>query len=803
MSSEQERQAKYESVYVTPEYKQQLEQAAKIAKAKREAEQLKPLDLITEAPEGYYYKSEDVENYNREVLEYNKKLRDYKRELSKAEMDSKIGKLNLELYETQRKTYLAELERTAPDRVAFLEYIKGIGPPDPTEEQKRRQAEGLPITGIPGPGAGPKPGSIGEKIQSVIGPPVIEIVKGIEETFRRVTIPVRKTSEELGEASLASAQRGDAVIGEGQYLASVVLGTAAMAFDIATFEFRPQLWVDVGRTIGGLVFEPETREAFVEQITRDPFRFGVEMAGGAYLGSRLQQVDWVKLGEKTLEKTVKGAEWIIKKVPQEDPFRGMSQLDRYLASEPYKVRTFLEGPAKTMFTGELIQTPRLSRFFRTLAQESKLRPWTGDVDLTVPYWQPSQLYGKALIEEIKQFKKIRPPKVSYTVPYWQPSELYVQTGARATSWILDAIEETKQITKLRLPKNYFTVEYWRPSELYLQTGFKDTSRILDLIEEAKQVTKFRLPKDYFTVEYRPGAVLEGDSAISRLLEEVRQTTKLRPRKGFLLEKYGYDPYLLRAKYEPRLKFHPSIGEQLKALEEYRGDTYIARAEAFMRKTFTPERYIPVKPISVASLEVVSTTKNLADTAKAVALMLEEADRSLPVSRGPPGLYAAPPKLKKAPQTKDGWAKLSSAYFPKMSPELSKQLLDLEVGIKTVQPQKLRLETIPVIKTGKIEKNAVKNLDKIKITQLPDIRVASLEKIEPISISRQELKLESLEKLVFSQTQVSASLIRSKLRMKQLLKPKKKTKKRKRRKEAWELRVDKILKFEFKEPKIKL
>lgn len=315
MSSEQERQRKYESVYVTPEYSQLLADTSRIAKEKEAAESLEYVNLITEAPPGYYYKAEDVEAHNRQALEYNKKLREYKLQLSKAEMDVKLGILSLESYEAQRKLALMELERTAPDRAAFLEYLKGIGPPEMTKEQRERVEKGLPLEGIPGPGAGPKPGSIGAYLQETVQPYTSEALKATERPYQMITQPLRKTAADIENRSLESAAKGSAAIGFTEYMAAKGINVAAAAFDVATYEFRPQLWGEVSRTIGGAVFDPKTQEQIAKYVIHDPFGAATEIGGGWYFGGKLisfteqlpgkirrlkASYDWTRYGDEEL-----------------------------------------------------------------------------------------------------------------------------------------------------------------------------------------------------------------------------------------------------------------------------------------------------------------------------------------------------------------------------------------------------------------------------------------------------------------------------------------------------------------------
>jgi len=307
-----------------------------------------PLPSITEAPEGYYYEAEGpggYKEYNRQVEEYNRALREYKSKLVSAKGDAMLGIYDYELYSASYKLYQAQLQAAKPQRDEFLQYVAKYGPPKaeteedraalkqwesdpgyqkafgeyletmgpqpPTEEQRRRIAAGLPLTGIPGPGMGPAPGSVGAQMQTFMQ----ETVERMDVPFKAITQPLRGVSERLETQGLESALEGNAVVGFAAYAGSVAIDTAAMAIDVATFELRPQLWVDVGRTLGGVVVDPDVRGAAWKEITYDPFRFVSTMAGGAYLGgvirskvgelpSRISRAraryDWSRYGDEAL-----------------------------------------------------------------------------------------------------------------------------------------------------------------------------------------------------------------------------------------------------------------------------------------------------------------------------------------------------------------------------------------------------------------------------------------------------------------------------------------------------------------------
>ena len=298
-----------------PGAKGQAEALYEVNKALKNAP--KPVELITEAPEGYYYRGEDVQEYNRQAIEYNRQLREYRSKLESAKNDAILGLYDYELYSASYKLYQAQLKAAKPSKEEMEReraYVESYGPPEPSEESRRRQAEGLPQVGLPGPAAGPKPGTLGERIGEFVG----GVVARADVPFRVITETLRRKGEELEGQGLESAAKGEALVGFTQYAGSVVADTAAMAVDVATFELRPQLWAEVGRTIGGVVYDPDIREKAVEEVIKDPFRFTAVMVGGAYLGgvirdfpenvrglpSKVRRIraeyDWAKYGDESL-----------------------------------------------------------------------------------------------------------------------------------------------------------------------------------------------------------------------------------------------------------------------------------------------------------------------------------------------------------------------------------------------------------------------------------------------------------------------------------------------------------------------
>ena len=145
---------------------------------------------------------------------------------------------------------------------------------------RENQIGDVVIQGIPGPGAGPKPGTFAAKISETISPPVKNVLIQADEGFKNISDNLRKGSDELAAKSVENADWK----GFGTYLASTALRVDAAAFDVATFEFRPQLWIDTGVSLGTLATVPEAQLQFASKVASDPFGFTAELAGGALLG---------------------------------------------------------------------------------------------------------------------------------------------------------------------------------------------------------------------------------------------------------------------------------------------------------------------------------------------------------------------------------------------------------------------------------------------------------------------------------------------------------------------------------------
>ena len=226
--------------------------------------------------------------------------------------------------------------KESPEVKRFLGYLKSVGPPTPTDQQRMRSEARIPQIGIPGP-ALTKPGSPMAKAQDFMDKvlekteipfkTVTNAVRGIETTLDKISHEALRTETGLQPPILLGSQtqpiyaiedtlrvktEPKPVVGTAAYLAGVVLAVAAAGVDIATFEIRPGLIAETTGTLIGLGVDAETRGAFISAVAKDPFRFASTLVGGAVLGQGIKQYadKELSIAAKVLEaqrgETVKG-----------------------------------------------------------------------------------------------------------------------------------------------------------------------------------------------------------------------------------------------------------------------------------------------------------------------------------------------------------------------------------------------------------------------------------------------------------------------------------------------------------------
>ena len=248
--------------------------------------------------DGKPVKGEDIDRLKSDLAEYKQEFRLWVSETgAQSTLLKEKGK---EILGEVRSWSDRVVERDKANRRAKQEFNSALqtsigfgGRVDP----RTREIGGVLIQGIPGPAAGPRPGSFSAKLQERFGIPASKIVrKGLEATetpFTAVTKPIRG----LGESMIEKAVRQPSLLGTSAYLTGVGLGTVASAVDVATFGYRPGLQVETAKALGYLATDSDLRKEFVKTIAKDPFKFTAEFFGGMYLGGKLHSVGKT-IGEK-------------------------------------------------------------------------------------------------------------------------------------------------------------------------------------------------------------------------------------------------------------------------------------------------------------------------------------------------------------------------------------------------------------------------------------------------------------------------------------------------------------------------
>jgi len=287
-------------------------QEFELNKLRAEAKKLKPMPIVVSPPEGYYISGADYNKYKSQAREYNKNLSQYKRDLNQAYKDVIANRTSLRDYERLSRSYIAALKQQAPQRLEYRQQVQELaltGPPEPTLQQRQRSEAGIPQTGLPGPSQA-RPGSISAQLQPIAS----EALQLSEKPFELVTDPLRtadryleKLSHDAHRTNLAlqldpgygtkrefSIEQAVMVeskprpaFGTGAYLGSVGIGVVATGIDVATFGFRPGLWVKTAGSVIGLAVDPETQLAVATTIVKDPFRFTSTIIGGPIIGVKL------------------------------------------------------------------------------------------------------------------------------------------------------------------------------------------------------------------------------------------------------------------------------------------------------------------------------------------------------------------------------------------------------------------------------------------------------------------------------------------------------------------------------------
>lgn len=285
--------------------------------------------------------------------EYRQFVNDYKARYQEWRADASASAIELQ---TEATTVVGQVNDWAKNVVARNESVdehkrdfnqaisQSIGIGKTLEEAPRE-----PILGIrgvpPGPGAGPAPGSFGEKLQE-------QVQKGLdiaEAPFVALTTPVRARAETLRKEA---AEEPPSTTGLGKFLAGTAIATGATAFDVATAAVRPGLAVKSAVTVGELVTRPEKRRALGEAVASDPFGFTAEVVGGAFFGAKLADIGKTLIREAgPVSRTIRAGG---------TPREALAVATR--TTKPVDFTKLLQDEAQFRFPGEVVEPEFLEQF---------------------------------------------------------------------------------------------------------------------------------------------------------------------------------------------------------------------------------------------------------------------------------------------------------------------------------------------------------------------------------------------------------------------------------------------------------
>lgn len=260
------------------------------------------LALLQENPEGFTIDGEPITKSK--LAELRSNIEQYKKELGEfrtqsvsqsSELKGKAGVILDQISDWARN--VAERNEAVDKKKADFNQLVtqsiGIGSSITEKPKLTKLQREFGVTGIPGPAAGPAPGSFGEKLQNRFGVPATQKVKStlssFEAPFVSATTPLRARGEKLREEAGAEPP---SFAGLSKFLAGAALATGASAFDAATIGLRPGLVLKSAVSAGSLV-DPEVRAGVGETIRADPFTFAAEIGGtlaGANLGAKLSDI---------------------------------------------------------------------------------------------------------------------------------------------------------------------------------------------------------------------------------------------------------------------------------------------------------------------------------------------------------------------------------------------------------------------------------------------------------------------------------------------------------------------------------
>ncbi len=166
----------------------------------------------------------------------------------------------------------AQFESDFPPDTQIIDVPAVVSVPEP----KATLPDPETFVGIPGPGAGPAPGSLGETLVEGMD----KLIEAEEKMFKSVTDPLIETGAKMVEESKSLPSEGKALEGLGMYIGGTVLKAGAAFFEGVTEIVRPGLIGEQIEFAVTVATDTAVRDQVVEVILADPFGAGAQIAGG-------------------------------------------------------------------------------------------------------------------------------------------------------------------------------------------------------------------------------------------------------------------------------------------------------------------------------------------------------------------------------------------------------------------------------------------------------------------------------------------------------------------------------------------
>ena len=219
---------------------------------------LSPKILITEAPEGYFYTAEGeggYKTYNRQIRDFNKQVGAYRKKVLGVLLAREPGEV---------------IEWTVEGGGEAMPFV---GPPAPSEAERaeaiKRHEAGLPSMGLPGPGAGPKEGTITDRLHEA----AMWTIDAGENFMQRVFGEIREPGAQLRAQSLQLSREGEPGLGLAAYLGGAGIEFGATVLETVSLLGRPKALGKALAMPGLLIVDEDYRSAMVDSLLKDPFLF--------------------------------------------------------------------------------------------------------------------------------------------------------------------------------------------------------------------------------------------------------------------------------------------------------------------------------------------------------------------------------------------------------------------------------------------------------------------------------------------------------------------------------------------------